>query len=111
MSTPSAPPGQTIWSRECSAALHSENRKAFRYLLSLSDTPAIWAALGEYHRKARLSHGLYARFCLRRKGRRAPQWFTAGPLLKSGHPHHPLYLKATTALLPLDIDAYLAART
>lgn len=53
----------------CSAALHSENRKAFRYLLSLSDTPAIWAALGKYHRKARLSHGLYARFCLRRKGR------------------------------------------
>ena len=30
----------------CSAALHSENRKAFRYLLSLSDTPAIWAAWG-----------------------------------------------------------------
>ena len=30
----------------CSAALHSENRKAFRYLLSLSDTPAIWEAWG-----------------------------------------------------------------
>lgn len=35
------------------------------------------------------------------------QWFTAGPLLKSGHPHHPLYLKSTTALQPFDIDAYL----
>ena len=35
------------------------------------------------------------------------RWFTAGPLLKAGHPHHPLYLKATTALQPFDIDAYL----
>ena len=30
-----------------------------------------------------------------------------GRLLKSGHPHHPLYLKSTTALQPFDIDAYL----
>ena len=35
------------------------------------------------------------------------RWFTAGPLLKSGHPHHPLYLKAATPLQPFDIDAYL----
>ena len=35
------------------------------------------------------------------------QWFTAGPLLKSGHPHHPLYLKRDTALLDFDIQAYL----
>ena len=27
-------------------ALHAENRKAFRYLLSLSDQPAVWAAWG-----------------------------------------------------------------
>ena len=31
--------------------------------------PRHLGGLGEYHRKARLSHGLYARFCLRRKGR------------------------------------------
>ena len=30
----------------CNAALHAENRKAFRYLLSLSEQPAIWAAWG-----------------------------------------------------------------
>lgn len=39
------------------------------------------------------------------------QWFTAGPPLKSGHPHHPLYLRRDTALLPFDIQAYLDART
>ena len=27
-------------------ALHAENRKAFRYLLSLSEQPAVWAAWG-----------------------------------------------------------------
>ena len=30
----------------CNAALHAENRKAFRYLLSLSQHPAVWAAWG-----------------------------------------------------------------
>ena len=35
------------------------------------------------------------------------KWYTAGPLLKSGHPHHPLYLKSTTPLLDFDIEAYL----
>ena len=40
-------------------------------------------------------------------GRKAgAEWFTAGPLLKSGHPHHPLYLRRDTALLPFDVDAY-----
>ena len=36
------------------------------------------------------------------------QWFSAGPPLKSGHPHHPLYLRKDTPLLPFDMDAYLA---
>ena len=94
----------------CSAALHSENRKAFRYLLSLSDTPAIWAAWGNIIEKRDYLTDCMSDFASDGKAAGA-QWFTAGPLLKSGHPHHPLYLKATTALLPFDIDAYLAART
>lgn len=90
----------------CNQTLHSENCQAFAYLLSLSDAPAVWAAWGNIIEKrpylmdcmrdlAALGHAANAR------------WFTAGPLLKSGHPHHPLYLKRDTALLPLDIDAYL----
>ena len=38
------------------------------------------------------------------------RWFTAGPPLKSGHPHHPLYLKRDTPLLDFDIAAYLQSR-
>lgn len=92
--------------RVCNGALHDENRKAFRYLLSLSETPAIWAAWGNIIEKRD-----YLMDCMRdfaADGQAAnAQWFTAGPLLKSGHPHHPLYLKSTTALQPFDIDAYL----
>jgi hypothetical protein len=36
------------------------------------------------------------------------KWYTAGPLLKSGHPHHPLYLKRDTQLLDFDIVEYLS---
>ena len=35
------------------------------------------------------------------------RWYTAGPLLKSGHPHHPLYLKKDEKLKPFDIEHYL----
>ena len=91
---------------ECNAVLHGENRKAFRYLLSLSEEPAIWAAWGNIIEKRD-----YLMDCMRdfaADGQAAgARWFTAGPLLKSGHPHHPLYLKAATALQPFDIDAYL----
>ncbi len=90
----------------CNAALHAENRKAFRYLLSLSEHPAVWAAWGNIIEKRD-----YLMDCMRdfaADGQAAgARWFTAGPLLKSGHPHHPLYLKAATPLQPFDIDAYL----
>lgn len=90
-------------------ALHAENRKAFRYLLSLSDQPAVWAAWGNIILKRN-----YLMDCMRdfaADGKVAgAKWYTAGPLLKSGQPHHPLYLKKDTQLLDFDIDAYLCAQ-
>ena len=95
--------------RVCNPALHAENRKAFRYLLSLSPAPAVWAAWGNIIEKRD-----YLTACMRdfaADGEAAgARWFTAGPLLKSGHPHHPLYLRRDTPLLPFDIAAYLASR-
>ena len=32
--------------RRCNPALHRENMEAFRYVLSISDAPAVWAAWG-----------------------------------------------------------------
>lgn len=90
-------------------ALHAENKKAFAYLLSLSEQSAVWAAWGNI-----IDKRAYLPGCVRELaelGRAAgAQWFSAGPLLKSGHPHHPLYLKRDTTLLPFDIDGYLSGR-
>ena len=93
----------------CNAALHAENRKAFRYLLSLSQHPAVWAAWGNIIEKRD-----YLMDCMRDFAADGAavgaRWFTAGPPLKSGHPHHPLYLKRDTPLLDFEIAAYLQSR-
>ncbi|WP_312281210.1 DUF1643 domain-containing protein [Oscillibacter sp.] len=93
----------------CNAYLHGENRRAFAYLLSLSPRPAVWAAWGNIIEKRP-----YLMDCLRdfaEEGHTAgAKWFSAGPLLKSGHPHHPLYLRQDTALLDFEIDTYLGGR-
>ena len=90
-------------------ALHAENRKAFRYLLSLSPQPAVWAAWGNI-----IDKRAYLLDCVRDFAAMARDvgavWYSAGPPLKSGHPHHPLYLKRGTVLQPFDMDGYLAAR-
>ena len=92
--------------RQCNTLLHEENRKAFRYLLSLSPNPAVWAAWGNIIMKRD-----YLMDCMRdfvADGEAVgAKWFTAGPLLKSGHPHHPLYLKRDTKLLDFDVNTYL----
>lgn len=92
--------------RQCNPLLHEENRKAFRYLLSLSPQPAVWAAWGNIIMKRD-----YLMDCMRdfvADGEAVgAKWYTAGPLLKSGHPHHPLYLKRDTKLLPFDVAAYV----
>ena len=71
--------------------------------------PALWAAWGNIIEKRG-----YLMDCMRDFAADASaagaEWFTAGPLLKSGHPHHPLYLKGDTKLLAFDIDRYLRAR-
>lgn len=93
----------------CNQELHRENRQAFRYLLSLSSSPAVWAAWGNLIEKRP-----YLLECMRdfvQDGQAVgARWYTAGPLLKSGHPHHPLYLKRDTALLDFDVQTYLTLR-
>ena len=92
--------------KQCNRQLHEENRKAFRYLLSLSDEPAVWAAWGNIIMKRDYLMDCMRDFLADGKAVSA-KWYTAGPLLKSGHPHHPLYLKRDTALLDFDIETYL----
>ena len=90
----------------CNAALHAENRKAFRYLLSLSEHPAVWAAWGTIIEKRD-----YLPACLLdvlKAGEEAGAvWYCAGKVSKKGHPHHPLYLRKDEKLRPFDIKSYL----
>ena len=91
--------------KECNATLHQENLAAFRYLLELYPQPSVWAAWGAIIEKRG-----YLRDCLIDQIRLSRQygatWYTAGPISKKGHPHHPLYLRKDAALDPFDPERY-----
>ena len=92
--------------RSCNLQLHKENLEAFRYVLSLSEEPAVWAAWGSIVEKR-----AYLSECLRdfvsAGQERNARWFCAGAITKKGHPHHPLYLRKDEKLKPFDMNAYL----
>ena len=86
--------------------LHAENMKAFRYVLSISQRPAIWAAWGSIIEKRQ-----YLPQCLADMlaigNEYGAQWYCAGAISKKGHPHHPLYLRKDEKLKPFDAESYL----
>lgn len=92
--------------RQCNLRLHKENMEAFRYVLSISDAPAVWAAWGTIIEKRE-----YLPLCLRDMLEIGEEldahWFCAGAVSKKGHPHHPLYLRKDEKLKPFDVKAYL----
>ena len=91
----------------CNVQLHRQNLEAFRYALSLSEKPAVWAAWGTIVEKR-----AYLADCLRDMlaigQEHGARWYCAGAVSKKGHPHHPLYLKKDEPIKPFDIEAYLA---
>ena len=90
----------------CNLLLHKENLEAFRYVLSISEKPAIWAAWGAIIEKRK-----YLPDCVRdmlRLGEEyGAQWYCAGAITKKGHPHHPLYLRKDEKIKPFDVKTYL----
>ena len=90
----------------CNTALHRENLEAFRYVLSISEKPAVWAAWGAIIEKRD-----YLTDCVRDMvavGREyGVTWHCAGAVTKKGHPHHPLYLRKDERLKPFDVEGYL----
>lgn len=92
--------------KTCNPLLHKENLEAFRYVLSISDAPAVWAAWGAVIEKRN-----YLAACVRDMlavGQEyGAKWYCAGAITKKGHPHHPLYLRKDEKLKPFDIAAYL----
>ncbi len=94
--------------KSCNPLLHKENLAAFRYVLSISERPAVWAAWGAIIEKRG-----YLADCLRDMlavGQEyGAQWYCAGAITKKGHPHHPLYLRKDEKLKPFDVEGYLEA--
>ena len=92
--------------RSCNPALHEQNLEAFRYVLSISDHPAVWAAWG-----AVIEKRPYLKACVAdmvRVGRQfGARWLCAGAVTKKGHPHHPLYLRKDEKLRAFDVSQYL----
>ena len=92
--------------KSCNPMLHRENLEAFRYVLSLSEKPVVWAAWGTIIEKRD-----YLKDCLKdmiAAGEEySAQWVCAGKTSKKGHPHHPLYLRKDEIIRPFPVAAYL----
>ena len=92
--------------KSCNMALHRENLEAFRYVLSISEKPAVWAAWGTIIEKRD-----YLRLCLQdmiAAGQEySARWYCAGKVSKKGHPHHPLYLRKDEKIRPFDVENYI----
>ena len=67
----------------------------------------MWAAWGTLIEKRDYLPGLMREMVALTRERDIP-WVTFGKRSKKGHPHHPLYLKATSPLDAFDIRAYCA---
>jgi len=90
----------------CNEALHRENLEAFRYVLSISRNPSVWAAWGAIIEKRN-----YLPRCVRDMLEAGEafdaRWYCAGAITKKGHPHHPLYLRKDEKIKPFDVKGYL----
>lgn len=97
-------PGDMDW--EVCDFLHTENLKAFQFLLG--QTRTVWAAWG-----AVMETRGFLRACMRdfvQAGQEmGAQWYTAGQRSKKGHPHHPLYLRKDSTLDPFDVGDYVSS--
>ena len=90
----------------CNLLLHKENMEAFRYVLSIAESPSVWAAWGTIIEKR-----TYLSDCLRDMlaigEHYGAKWYCAGAVSKKGHPHHPLYLRKDEKIKPFDVKDYL----
>ena len=92
--------------KSCNPILHRENLEAFRYVLQISQSPAVWAAWGTIIEKRD-----YLKDCLADMlavgNEYGAKWYCAGKVSRKGHPHHPLYLRKDELLRPFDTQQYL----
>lgn len=92
--------------KTCNMVLHRQNMEAFRYVLSISKQPAVWAAWGTIIEKRD-----YLKMCLCDMidlgDTYGATWYCAGAISKKGHPHHPLYLRKDEKVKLFNVRSYL----
>ena len=92
--------------KSCNRKLHSENMAAFRYILSISQQPVVWAAWGTIIEKR--DYLVQCLLDMVEIGQEyGAKWVCAGKCSKKGHPHHPLYLRKDEVVRPFDVTGYL----
>ena len=92
--------------KQCNVALHRENMAAFRYVLSISESPTVWAAWGTIiEKRAYLPQCLLDMVNIGQEY--GAKWVCAGKCSKKGHPHHPLYLRKDEKIRPFAVEEYL----
>ena len=91
------------------SCLHSENMKAFEYVLANVQqgfSPAVWAAWGTIIEKRP-----YLKKCVADMieigEKYNAMWLKAGKCSAKGHPHHPLYLKKDEKMQVFDVKTYI----
>ena len=87
--------------RESNAFLQKQNILAFEKLLSLSPTKDVWCAWGNVIEKRQFLKNCVSDFIIT-GNKFAANWLQAEKTCKSGNPHHPLYLKSDTKLIPFE---------
>ena len=93
----------------CNPLLHKENLEAFRYVLSISKQPAVWAAWGAIiEKRSYLADCVEDMVAIGQSY--GAKWYCAGAITKKGHPHHPLYLRKDEKLKDFDVESYLKNR-
>ena len=92
--------------KTCNLQLHKENLAAFRYVLSISEKPAVWAAWGTIIEKREYLPKCLMDMLIAGKEYGAT-WYCAGRTSKKGHPHHPLYLRKDEKIRLFDVEAYI----
>ena len=87
--------------RERNAFLEEQNMAAMKKLLELSPTKDVWCAWGNIIDKRK-----FLKECVQNivdtGNNLGANWLQAEKTCKSGNPHHPLYLKADTKLIPFE---------
>lgn len=85
--------------RKCNGFLQQQNLSAFKNLLQRSQSKDVWCAWGNVIDKRSFLKSCVSDI-LQTGNKFGANWLQAEKTCKSGNPHHPLYLKAETKLIP-----------